>query len=124
MIVHTTNYLKNITTQWISIITEICFFRIQVFTDYDGSPISTLEQKDINEFAGMLFDKLESNKECSLLLSRTIKGKILWRTRSIETPYKSDREESFFMVTAEVKVRTALYCNVLYKCVRKVISKY
>lgn len=65
----------------------------------------------------MLFDKLESNKECSLLLSRTIKGKILWRTRSIETPYKSDREESFFMVTAEVKVRTVLYCSG-HNCVR------
>ena len=71
-----------------------------------------MEQKDINEFAGMLFDKLESNKDCSALLSRTIKGKILWRTRSIETPYKSDREESFFMVTAEVKVRTMIAANV------------
>ena len=71
-----------------------------------------MEQKDINEFAGMLFDKLESNKECSALLSRTIKGKILWRTRSIETPYKSDREENFFMVTAEVKVRTYIHCCV------------
>ena len=55
----------------------------------------------------MLFDKLESNKECSKLLSRTLRGQIVWRTRSTETPYKSDREENFYMITVEVKVRTS-----------------
>ena len=90
---------------------------VQAFTDYDGSPINLVEQKDINEFAGMLFDKLESNKEGSALLSRTIKGKILWRTQSIETPYKSDREESFFMVTVEVKVSAILLGLLICFCV-------
>ena len=44
------------------------------------------EQKDINEFAGMLFDKLENNKECGSLLASTIQGTIVWKTRSTETP--------------------------------------
>jgi ubiquitin C-terminal hydrolase len=73
------------------------------FIDYTGEPISLSEQKDINEFAGMLFDKLESNTECKNLLSETIQGKLVWKNRSIETPYKSDREEDFYMLTAEVK---------------------
>ena len=62
-----------------------------------------------NCVSGMLFDKLESNKECSKLLSRTLRGQIVWRTRSTETPYKSDREEAFFMITVEVKV-CVCYC--------------
>ena len=60
----------------------------QAFTDYDGLPISLFEQKDINEFAGMLFDKLEGNRECASLLARTLRGKVVWKTRSTETPYR------------------------------------
>ena len=56
----------------------------------------------------MLFDKLESNKECAALLQRTIRGKILWRTKSTETPYRSDRDENFYMVTVEVKDKATL----------------
>lgn len=73
------------------------------FIDYTGEPISLSEQKDINEFAGMLFDKLEGNVECKNLLSKTIQGKLVWKNKSIETPYKSDREDVFYMLTAEVK---------------------
>ena len=78
------------------------------FRDYDGQPISLAEQKDINEFAGMLFDKLESNKEAATILADTIQGSIVYQTRSTETPYRSDREESFYMITAEVKNKPTL----------------
>jgi ubiquitin C-terminal hydrolase len=78
------------------------------FLDYDGEPISLTEQKDINEFAGMLFDKLEHNPEAAALLANTILGKIVYRTRSIETPYRSEREEKFYMLTAEVKDKATL----------------
>lgn len=71
--------------------------------EYDGQPISLSEQKDINEFAGMLFDKLEKNAACSQLLDRTIRGKFVWKTRSLETPYRSEKEESFDMITVDVK---------------------
>ena len=76
--------------------------------DYDGEVLRLTEQKDINEFAGMLFDKLESNTEVKNLLSKCFQGKIVWQTRSIETSYRSDREESFYMITAEVKNKSSL----------------
>lgn len=80
----------------------------KVFKDYDGEPIRLGEQKDINEFAGMLFDKLEHNKQCADLLSRTIRGELVYKTRSTETTYKSDRPEAFYMITAEVKNKPTL----------------
>ena len=78
------------------------------FIDYDGQPISLSEQKDINEFAGMLFDKMEHNKDCMNLLANTIQGKFVWKTRSIESSYRSEREENFYMITAEVKDKSSL----------------
>ena len=78
------------------------------FIDYDGQPISLSEQKDINEFAGMLFDKMEHNKDCMNLLASTIQGKFVWKTRSIESSYRSEREENFYMITAEVKDKSSL----------------
>jgi hypothetical protein len=80
----------------------------QAFSDYDGQPISLIEQKDINEFAGMLFDKLECNPLCSALLSQTVRGAMVFKTRSTETPYQSEREEPFYMITAEVKDKATL----------------
>ena len=81
----------------------------QSFIDYDGNPISLDEQKDINEFAVMLFDKLENgSEECKDLLSSTIRGKLVYKTKSIETSYKSERDESFYMLTAEVKGKERL----------------
>jgi ubiquitin C-terminal hydrolase len=80
----------------------------KVFKDYDGEPIRLGEQKDINEFAGMLFDKLESNPDVAGLLARTIQGTFVYKTKSIETPYKSDREEKFYMITVDVKNKNTL----------------
>ena len=78
------------------------------FRDYDGSPISLVEQKDINEFAGMLFEKLEHCPEGKRLLGDTIQGTIVWKTTSIENDYRSEREEQFYMLTAEVKDKACL----------------
>jgi hypothetical protein len=78
------------------------------FTDYDGEPISLSEQKDINEFAGMLFDRLEENAESKQILQETVQGKIVWKTKSTESSYRSEREETFYMLTAEVKDKACL----------------
>lgn len=80
----------------------------QAIIDYDGSPISLTEQKDINEFAGMLFDKLEKTAEANEILRQTIRGTLVWKTKSLETPYRSEREESFYMVTLEVKDKSCI----------------
>ncbi|RYH19527.1 hypothetical protein EON65_26000 [archaeon] len=76
--------------------------------DYDGQPISLSEQKDINEFAGMLFDKLEKNSAAAELLAQTIQGTYIWQTKSLETTYYSEREEKFYMITVEVKNKKTL----------------
>lgn len=78
------------------------------FKDYDGQPISLIEQKDINEFAGMLFDKLEANADCKRALENIIQGKVVYKTKSLESSYRSEREESFYMITAEVKGKSSL----------------
>jgi len=78
------------------------------FMDYDGQPISLSEQKDINEFAGMLFDRLEENGDGKKILQETVQGKIVWKTKSTESSYRSEREESFYMLTAEVKDKASL----------------
>ncbi|KAJ1402648.1 hypothetical protein B484DRAFT_317455, partial [Ochromonadaceae sp. CCMP2298] len=80
----------------------------RIFKDYDGEPVSLSEQKDINEFAGMLFDKLESNKEAAALLRNNFQGTLVWKTKSLEDSYRSEREESFYMLTAEVKDKACL----------------
>lgn len=76
--------------------------------DYDGQPISLSEQKDINEFAGMLFDKLEKTSDCADILNSSIRGTLVWKTESLETPYKSEREETFYMITLEVKDKKSI----------------
>jgi ubiquitin C-terminal hydrolase len=78
------------------------------FIDYDGQPVNLGEQKDINEFAGMLFDKLEHNKDCAALLADTLQGTMVWKTRSTESAYRSEREEPFYMITVEVKDKGSL----------------
>jgi ubiquitin C-terminal hydrolase len=78
------------------------------FKDYDGEPIRVEEQKDINEFASMLFDKLESSKDCANLLSRCFGGKLVSQVISMESAYRSEREEPFYMITVEVKNKSTL----------------
>ena len=80
----------------------------RAFKDYDGQCLSLSEQKDINEFASMLFEKLESNKQCGSLLQKLFGGKLVWQIISTETEYRSEREEPFYMITAEVKDKATL----------------
>jgi ubiquitin C-terminal hydrolase len=76
--------------------------------DYDGEPIKLGEQKDANEFAGMLFEKLEANRACTDLLKRCFGGQLVWQTISTESSYRSEREEPYYMLTAEVKDKASL----------------
>ena len=78
------------------------------FRDYDGQCVSMSEQKDINEFASMLFEKLEHNTLCADLLRRSFGGKLVWQIISTENEYRSEREEPFYMITAEVKDKASL----------------
>lgn len=80
----------------------------KAFKDYDGEPVKLGEQKDVNEFAAMLFEKLETNSDCKSLLQRCFGGKLVWQILSTESTYRSEREEPFFMLTAEVKDKTSL----------------
>ena len=89
-----------------------------VFKDYSGEAISIFEQKDINEFAGMLFDKLENSVRLPMkdetgvesvsspvlsLLSGVFGGKICCSIRSTVSDYRSSASESFYMLSCEVK---------------------
>jgi ubiquitin C-terminal hydrolase len=76
----------------------------KVFKDYDAEPIRLGEQKDGNEFASMLFDKLESNQACKSLIQDKFGGELVWQVISTDEDcaYKSEREEPYFMLTAEV----------------------
>jgi ubiquitin C-terminal hydrolase len=78
------------------------------FKDYDGEPVRLGEQKDVNEFAAMLFEKLETNEDCKSLLQNCFGGKLVWQIISTESTYRSEREEPFFMLTAEVKDKSSL----------------
>ena len=76
----------------------------KVFKDYDMEPIRLGEQKDINEYASMLFDKLESNQECKSLIQEKFGGELVWQVISTDDDcaYTSEREEPYVMLTAEV----------------------
>ena len=75
---------------------------------YEGRPISLVEQQDVNEFAGMLFDKLEDIPMVKQALYSNLKGKLVRKTMSLETDYKSEQEETFYMLTAEVKNKASI----------------
>ncbi|CAM9795019.1 unnamed protein product, partial [Ectocarpus fasciculatus] len=79
-----------------------------VFTDYDGEPLRLGEQKDINEFASMLFDKLECNRKSADLVSACFGGKLVYQIISTESSYCSEREEEFKMITVEIKDKVSL----------------
>ena len=56
----------------------------------------------------MLFDRLEENEESKKILHETVQGKIVWKTKSTESSYRSEREENFYMLTAVVKDKECL----------------
>ncbi len=78
------------------------------FKDYDNQSIKLTEQKDINEFASLLFEKLEQNKICKSLLCEYFGGKIVNKIISLETDYVSEREEPFYILTIDIKNKSTL----------------
>jgi uncharacterized UBP type Zn finger protein len=82
-----------------------------VFTDFDGRPVDTSEQKDAAEFLGFLFDKIEQKLKLlpedgpqsnlrSLLSTLTVQ--ISNSTTCQECSYRSERVESSQTIQVEV----------------------
>lgn len=73
----------------------------KAFTDYDGRPLNLSEQKDVDEFAAQLFDKLEGSM--ADVLAKTFQGKLIHQMLSQECPHTSEREEIFNKISLTVK---------------------
>lgn len=78
------------------------------FRDYDDSEIRLGEQKDSNEFASMLFDKIEKLPECKALIDKYFHGKFVWQIISQESSYCSEREEDFTIITVDIKDKKSI----------------
>lgn len=78
------------------------------FRDYDGQPLRLSEQKDINEFASMLFDKLDCNKKSAEVLNGCFGGRLVYQIISMESAYRSEREEAFNIITVEMQNKDTL----------------
>ena len=99
--------------------------------DVEGAPINLRQQKDVNEFAGQVFDQLEveanraahpnkavsaavpvnaaalDSSSLSLLLS-PFRGLLLNQMLSRECSHVSEREEPFYMLSVTVKHKASL----------------
>ena len=95
----------------------------QVYTDYDGQPVNISQQMDVDEFLNVLFEKVEQglrNTPQKDLLRNCFGGKIVHqiickepvnvgdRVFTVEDPYKSEREESFYTLQLEVKHKRSI----------------
>ena len=83
----------------------------QVFTDFDGKPVDTREQKDAAEFLGILFDKIETKLKTlpesgplselrSLLKAITVQ--VSFVTKCEECGNRSERSEPSQTLAVEV----------------------
>jgi len=70
--------------------------------------IAVLKSPISFQFASSLFDTLENNKPCAELIHSIFRGKMVYLISSLECPFKSEREEPFFLITAEIKNKTTL----------------
>jgi len=78
-------------------------------TDYTGEPLLLHEQKDVDEFATLLFDKLESlDPRMDGLLKGLFGGTLVNQVISHECPHRSEREEPFPMLKVDVKNKSSL----------------
>ena len=90
----------------------------QTYTDYEGKPVNINQQMDVDEFLNVLFEKIEQGLKGTPqqdMLHKSFGGKIVHqiickepvtvgnRTFTVQDPYKSEREESFFALQLEVK---------------------
>jgi len=74
-----------------------------VFKD-GGEPLNVGEQKDVNEFCGMLFDELEaSGPEADKVTKDSYGGTILNQIICKECNYTSNSPENFFMLSVDIK---------------------
>ena len=56
-----------------------------------------------------MFETIESSSPIyANLLSRIFKGKLVYSIQSTECPYRSEREEDFYIITAEIKNKSCL----------------
>ena len=78
-------FLKVSTKRWYD---TISFCR--AVKDYDGQPVSLGEQKDVNEFGNLLFDRLEeSHPDMKRLVQSMFSGKTVSRIMKVCTCYHS-----------------------------------
>ena len=55
-----------------------------------------------------MFDIIESNSKYAKILSQTFKGKLVYSIKSTECSYQSERQEEFYIITAELKNKSCL----------------
>ena len=82
-----------------------------VLREPDGRPLRLTEQKDVNEFCGVLFDLLEqAHPHAKRLLSTHFYGNFVHEIVSKDpaAPYTSTRLEPYFMITVPVKNKDTL----------------
>ena len=80
--------------------------------DGSGAVLNLNEQRDVNEFGGMIFDQLETEmKSAGAVKSEfdsLFKGAIMNQMISRECPHTSEREEPFYMISLTVKNKRTL----------------
>jgi ubiquitin C-terminal hydrolase len=90
----------------------------KTYTDYEGQPVNVRQQMDVDEYFNMLFDKLETGTKDTpqaSVLRDNFGGKVVNQIICKDTvkvgdkeygnsnPYKSEREETFYTISLEVK---------------------
>ncbi|KAA0171032.1 hypothetical protein FNF28_01037 [Cafeteria roenbergensis] len=74
------------------------------FKELDGSPLRRGEHKDALEFLTLLFDRLEAaSPAMGDVVKRTFGGTVASQIISLETPYVSQREDPFTLLSLEVE---------------------
>ncbi|GAB0489246.1 hypothetical protein MMPV_000463 [Pyropia vietnamensis] len=76
------------------------------YKDSDGRPINTAVQMDVDEFLNVLFDKLEKavrGGPYEKLLEETFCGKLVNQIICRDLPFVSERQESFYVLSLDVK---------------------
>ena len=83
----------------------------RAYVGIDGQPMHFGVQMDVNEFFNVLFDKLESDlkgKPRQKLLDHVFGGTLSNQLICKECPHRSERDESFFILSLEVKNKRSI----------------
>eukprot|EP01087_Luapelamoeba_hula_P004813 TRINITY_DN1477_c2_g1_i2.p1 TRINITY_DN1477_c2_g1~~TRINITY_DN1477_c2_g1_i2.p1 ORF type:complete len:2138 (-),score=282.67 TRINITY_DN1477_c2_g1_i2:109-6522(-) len=76
------------------------------YKGYDGEPINVGQQQDADEFMNMLLEKLETllkGTPQEKMLAQTLGGTLSNQFISRDCPHVSEREESFFALSLDIK---------------------